>query len=144
MTVPGPEADLTAPKSDFRFTPESGLRSDIPRRPFRARNRYGFSCSQPVGASTTDEDNVHPSHSCAVTASSYHWDGRCGSEMELCAMRLPIGSSVADRRSKGGSVAFVVLAVRPRCGIWAFIRRAPTPLASIARPGFHLSTRNRS
>jgi hypothetical protein len=25
----GSKADLTAPKSDFRFTPESGLKSDI-------------------------------------------------------------------------------------------------------------------
>jgi hypothetical protein len=31
-SLPGfyaPKADLTAPKSDFRFTPESGLMSDI-------------------------------------------------------------------------------------------------------------------
>ena len=26
---PGSKAALTAPKSDFRFTPESGLKSDI-------------------------------------------------------------------------------------------------------------------
>ena len=31
-----PKADLTAPKSDFRFTPESGLMSDISPCPFRA------------------------------------------------------------------------------------------------------------
>jgi hypothetical protein len=32
----GSKADLTAPKSDFRFAPESGLKSDIPPCPFRA------------------------------------------------------------------------------------------------------------
>jgi hypothetical protein len=32
----GPKADLTARKSDFRFTPESGLRADIAPCPFRA------------------------------------------------------------------------------------------------------------
>ena len=38
-SLPGfyaPKADLTAPKSDFRFTPESGLMSDISPCPFRA------------------------------------------------------------------------------------------------------------
>jgi hypothetical protein len=30
--------DLTAPKSNFRFTPESGLKSDIAPCPFRASN----------------------------------------------------------------------------------------------------------
>ena len=30
------KADLTAPKSDFRFTPENGLYSDIGPCPFRA------------------------------------------------------------------------------------------------------------
>ena len=29
----GSKADLTAPKSNFRFTPESGLKSDIAARP---------------------------------------------------------------------------------------------------------------
>ncbi len=29
MSEMGPKAALTAPKSNFRFTPESGLRSDI-------------------------------------------------------------------------------------------------------------------
>ena len=29
MSAPGPKADLTASKSDFRSTPESGLKSDI-------------------------------------------------------------------------------------------------------------------
>jgi hypothetical protein len=29
ITQPGSKAALTAPKSNFRFTPESGLRSDI-------------------------------------------------------------------------------------------------------------------
>jgi hypothetical protein len=28
-SVPGSKADLTAPKSNFRFAPESGLESDI-------------------------------------------------------------------------------------------------------------------
>jgi hypothetical protein len=32
----GSKADLTGPKSDFRFTPESGLKSDISPCPFRA------------------------------------------------------------------------------------------------------------
>jgi hypothetical protein len=32
----GSKADLTAPKSDFRFTPESGLKSDITPFPFSA------------------------------------------------------------------------------------------------------------
>jgi hypothetical protein len=32
----GSKADLTAPKSDFRFTPENGLNSDIGPCPFRA------------------------------------------------------------------------------------------------------------
>jgi hypothetical protein len=32
----GSKADLTAPKSDFPFTPESGLKSDIPPYPFGA------------------------------------------------------------------------------------------------------------
>jgi hypothetical protein len=32
----GSKADLTAPKSDFPFTPERGLKSDIPPCPFRA------------------------------------------------------------------------------------------------------------
>src|SRR5258707_13607214 len=38
-SLPGfyaPKADLTAPKSDFRFTPESGLKTDIASGPFRA------------------------------------------------------------------------------------------------------------
>ena len=33
----GSKADLTGPKSDFRFTFESGLKSDIPPCPFRAK-----------------------------------------------------------------------------------------------------------
>ena len=32
----GSKADLTAPKSDFRFTTQSGLRTDIAPCPFRA------------------------------------------------------------------------------------------------------------
>src|ERR1700737_1252898 len=36
FTQPGSKADLTAPKSDFRFTRESGLKSDISPCPFRA------------------------------------------------------------------------------------------------------------
>jgi len=32
----GSKADLTGPKSDFRFTLESGLKSDIAPCPFRA------------------------------------------------------------------------------------------------------------
>jgi hypothetical protein len=32
------KADLTAPKSDFRFTPESGLKSDITPFPFSANS----------------------------------------------------------------------------------------------------------
>ena len=42
-SLPGfyaPKADLTAPKSDFRFTPESGLKSDISPCPFRAKSRH--------------------------------------------------------------------------------------------------------
>src|SRR5947207_14545525 len=33
FTQPGSKAALTAPKSNFRFTPESGLRSDIAPSP---------------------------------------------------------------------------------------------------------------
>jgi hypothetical protein len=47
-----------------------------------------------------------------------------------------------DRR--GGSAAFVVPAVRLRCGIWAFIRRVPILVANIARSDFHLSIGSRS
>src|SRR6266404_4441749 len=36
FTQPGSSTDLTAPKFDFRFTPESGLKSDIGPRPVRA------------------------------------------------------------------------------------------------------------
>src|SRR5260370_23728959 len=35
----GSSTDLTAPKFDFRFTPESGLKSDIGPCPFRANKR---------------------------------------------------------------------------------------------------------
>jgi hypothetical protein len=38
FTQPGSKTDLTAPKSDFRFTPESGLKSDIPPCPVRANS----------------------------------------------------------------------------------------------------------
>src|SRR6266436_5627663 len=38
FTQPGSKAALTAPKSDFRFTPESGLRSDIAPCPKSAAN----------------------------------------------------------------------------------------------------------
>jgi hypothetical protein len=38
FTQPGSKADLTARMSDFRFTPESGLRADIVPCPFRAMN----------------------------------------------------------------------------------------------------------
>jgi len=34
----GSKADLTPPKSDFRFAPESGLKSDIAPCPFGAMN----------------------------------------------------------------------------------------------------------
>ena len=34
----GSKADLTAPKSNLRFTPESGLKADIALCPFRAMN----------------------------------------------------------------------------------------------------------
>ena len=37
----GSKADLTGPKSDFRFTLESGLKSDIAPCPFRANNGSG-------------------------------------------------------------------------------------------------------
>jgi len=37
----GLKADLTTRKSDFRFTPESGLRADISPCPFRANNGSG-------------------------------------------------------------------------------------------------------
>src|SRR5258707_8000397 len=38
FTQPGSKAALTAPKSNFRFTPESGLRSDIAPCPKSANN----------------------------------------------------------------------------------------------------------
>src|SRR2546423_1694607 len=37
----GSKADLMAPKSNFRFAPEGGLRADIASLPFRARTRHG-------------------------------------------------------------------------------------------------------
>src|SRR6478672_8580257 len=39
FTQPGSKAALTGPKSDFRSTPESGLKSDIEPCPFRAKPR---------------------------------------------------------------------------------------------------------
>ncbi len=53
-SLPGfyaPKADLTAPKSDFRFTPESGLMSDISPCPFRASNGHwhGYSITRRPG-----------------------------------------------------------------------------------------------
>src|SRR5260221_1180505 len=38
FTQPGSKGDLTAPKSNFRSTPESGLKSDITPGPFRANS----------------------------------------------------------------------------------------------------------
>jgi hypothetical protein len=35
----GSKADLTAPKSDFRYTPESGLKTDIAPCPKSANSR---------------------------------------------------------------------------------------------------------
>src|SRR6266446_6306944 len=43
FTQPGSKADLTAQKSDFRFTPESRLKSDITPCPKSAR--LGNACS---------------------------------------------------------------------------------------------------
>ncbi|SRR6266849_6792737 len=43
FTQPGSKADLTAPKSDFRYTPESGLNSDIAPCPKSAMSGSGFS-----------------------------------------------------------------------------------------------------
>src|SRR6266404_5725998 len=40
FTQPGSKADLTVPKSDFRFTPESGLTSDIKQCPKSANKRH--------------------------------------------------------------------------------------------------------
>ena len=40
MSEMGPKAALTAPKSDFRFTPESGLRSDIAPCPKSHTTRF--------------------------------------------------------------------------------------------------------
>src|SRR5260370_25345948 len=40
FTQPGSKADLTAPKSDFSFTPESGLNSDIAACPKSAKKRH--------------------------------------------------------------------------------------------------------
>src|SRR5258707_3409663 len=42
FTQPGSKADLTAPKSDFRFATESGLKSDITPCPFGAKRRHPF------------------------------------------------------------------------------------------------------
>jgi hypothetical protein len=39
MSAKGSSTDLAAPKFDFRFTPESGLKSDIALCPFRAMKR---------------------------------------------------------------------------------------------------------
>src|SRR5437773_401043 len=46
FTQPGSKAALTAPKTDFRFTPESGLNSDIAPSPKSAM--YGQSAAQPT------------------------------------------------------------------------------------------------
>jgi len=40
MSLLGSKADLTAPKSGFRFTPESGLMSDIAPCLFRANSGH--------------------------------------------------------------------------------------------------------
>ena len=42
----GPSTDLTTPKFDFRFTPESGLKSDISPCPFGANIRSRQSIDQ--------------------------------------------------------------------------------------------------
>src|SRR5260370_35318673 len=39
MTASGPKTDLAAPKSNFRFTAESGLRANIARCPKSANKR---------------------------------------------------------------------------------------------------------
>jgi hypothetical protein len=59
-SLPGfyaPKADLTAPKSDFRFTPESGLKSDIAPCPFGADfvAKVGYGGWMPVSHSTIDD-----------------------------------------------------------------------------------------
>src|SRR5882724_2311096 len=51
FTQPGSKAALTAPKSNFRITPESGLKSDIARCPFRATNGSRVLFDQLVGLS---------------------------------------------------------------------------------------------
>ena len=42
MSEIGSKGDLTAPKSNFRSTPESGLKSDITPGPFRANKGHAF------------------------------------------------------------------------------------------------------
>src|SRR5258706_7236000 len=61
FTQSGSSTDLTAPKSNFRFTPESGLNSDIAPCPVRA-NSGSRTCSQ-------SDNSVSRKHqSCATYA----------------------------------------------------------------------------
>ena len=45
--------DLTAPKFDVRFTPESGLKSDIGPCPFRAQIQTVFTVREPLSSHPT-------------------------------------------------------------------------------------------
>src|SRR5258705_7100806 len=70
----GSKADLTAPKSNFRFTPESGLKSDIGPCPKSANNgqadgrsdaEHALVCEQSGCSAGMDENNICvglPSH----------------------------------------------------------------------------------
>jgi len=52
MSQLGPKADLTAPKANFRFTPQSGLRADITPCPFCARLGHQLSALIPKSKAT--------------------------------------------------------------------------------------------
>ncbi len=54
----GSKAALTAPKSNFRFTPESGLRSDIVPCPKSARN--GSEATRAYGSASRGDNLFDP------------------------------------------------------------------------------------
>ena len=51
----GSKADLTAPKSDFRYSPESGLKTDIALCPFCARFGHASSYRREVAPTASGQ-----------------------------------------------------------------------------------------
>jgi hypothetical protein len=71
MSAPGSKADLTAPKSNFRFTPQSGLRADIAPCPFRAKPGSRRTSLDPfVGAGEQGRWDVYPPRGASATTTS--------------------------------------------------------------------------